>query len=551
MGHFAAFAHSNFRRYVAGQVISSVGSWLQAFAVTWLVLDLTGRSDRLGIAVALQFLPLLVLGAPAGVLADRIDNRRLLMATSVTSAAIALTFGVVVSAGTPALWVIYTLTLLSGLVLAVERPAMQALLFQLVGRDALPSAVALNSTIASVARLIGPALAGLMIAVTGIASCFHANAVSYVVVTIALASIVPSRLTPRPIGTRAAGSVRAAVAYVRHRPDVRRPLVVMAVVGLVALNFQTTFPSMVRFGFDRGAGAVGTAMSVSAIGSILGGIYAAGITPDPRRTLAWVLAGFSMTLILFSLAPSYPSFVVLGIPLGFASACFQSVDTVAVQQATEPSMQGRVMALHQMAWNGSTPLGALAMGWVIQAATPRAPFVLGGLAALACAAALARPTDHRTNVACSTDDVRPTARAGGAPPCADRPPPNSPSRPGSGRGQGDSTLGGISTARIATSSSTPPEATSNIRSSRPSRPSGGHDRTVASSLANDSSMASSRRSTRPSVKSTSVAPSWRSTDDDGCRGAERTTPNGGSGGGSRRRAAPSTKISCGRWPADE
>jgi MFS family permease len=388
MGRFAAFHHPNFRRYFAGQVISSVGTWLQALAVTWLVLDLTGRSDRLGIAVALQFLPLLILGAPAGVLADRIDNRRLLLGTSAVSAGLALAFGFVVSTGNAQLWVIYLLTLLSGLVLAVERPAMQALLFQLVGRDNLPSAVAANSTIASVSRLVGPALGGAMVAVTGVASCFYANAISYAAVFVALASISRSELVPRPVGIRASRKLGAAVNYVRRRPDVRRPLVVMAVVGLVALNFQTTFPSMVRFGFDRGAGAVGTAMSVSAIGSIAGGVYAAGITPNPRRTLAVVLVGFSAMLLLFSVAPTYLTFVLLGIPLGFMSACFQSINTVAVQQATEPSMQGRVMALHQMAWYGSTPIGALAMGWVIEATSPRAPFVLGGVAALACAVAV-------------------------------------------------------------------------------------------------------------------------------------------------------------------
>ena len=265
---------------------------------------------------------------------------------------------------------------------------MQALLYQLVGRDDLPSAVAANSTIMSVSRLVGPALGGAMVAVSGVASCFYANSVSFAVVFVALASISRGRLIPRPTVARAGGNVRAAVAYVRQRPDVRRPLVVMAVVGLVALNFQTTFPSMVRFGFDLGAGAVGTAMSVSAIGSILGGIYAAGITPSPRRTLALVLVGFGGMLVMFSAAPNYLTFVLLGIPLGFASACFQSVNTVAVQQATEPSMQGRVMALHQMAWFGSTPIGALAMGWVIQATSPRVPFVLGGTAALVCAAAL-------------------------------------------------------------------------------------------------------------------------------------------------------------------
>jgi predicted MFS family arabinose efflux permease len=170
----------------------------------------------------------------------------------------------------------------------------------------------------------------------------------------------------------------------------------MAVVGTIALNFQTTFPSMVRFGFDRGAGAVGLAMSVSAIGSILGGIYIAGITPNPRRTLALVLIGFGAACLALSLMPSYWPFVVMSIVLGFASASFQSVNTIVVQQATEPAMQGRVMALHQMAWFGSTPIGALLMGWVIQATSPRVPFALGALSALLCAVAVLAVRSPRT-----------------------------------------------------------------------------------------------------------------------------------------------------------
>ena len=178
----------------------------------------------------------------------------------------------------------------------------------------------------------------------------------------------------------------------------------MAVVGLVALNFQLTFPAMVRFQFGLGAGAVGTAMSVSAIGSILGGLFAAGVTPNPRRTLMWVLVGFGAMLVVVAAAPSYAVFVVLGIPLGFASASFQAIDTVAVQQATEPEMQGRVMALHQMAWFGSTPIGAVAMGWVIQATSPRVPFVLGGFAAIGSAVAL-RSASHRPATAPTRDGV--------------------------------------------------------------------------------------------------------------------------------------------------
>jgi MFS family permease len=385
---FAAFGARNFRRYFIGQIISSVGSWTQALAVTWLVLDLTDRSDQLGIVMALQFLPMLLLGAPAGVLADKIDNRRLLLATSTASGLVALGFGAMIAAGQTSMWAIYTLTTMLGLLLAVERPAMQAILFQLVGPDLLPSAVAANSTINSMSRLVGPALAGALIAGFGVGVCFAVNAASYLVVIGALAGLRRSELIARPLLGRTKGKLREGFAYVRNQPDVRRPILVMVVVGTMALNFQTTFPSMVRFEFDLGAGSIGTAMSVSAIGSILGGIYIAGVQPDSRRTLGMVLVGFAAALITLALAPGYWAFVALSIPLGFASASFQSVDTVVLQRATEPAMQGRVMALQQMAWFGSTPIGALLMGWVIQVSSPRAPFAVGGLSALACAAAV-------------------------------------------------------------------------------------------------------------------------------------------------------------------
>jgi len=384
---FAAFENRNFRLYFIGQTISSIGSWLQALAVTWLVLEITNRPDQLGIAVSLQFLPMLLLGAPAGVLADRFNNRRILIATSAASGLLALAFGAVVATGHVSIWWIDTLTLMLGLVLAVERPAMQAILFELVGPDLLPSAVPANSTINSVSRLIGPALAGLLIATVGVATCFFINAASYLIVLAALLGLRSSELVARPLG-RAKGKLREGFAYVRTHPDVSRPLLVMTIVGIVAYNFPTTFPSMVRFGFHRGAGAVGLAMSVSAVGSVIGGIYIAGVKPHPRRTLAITLAGFAAACVALALAPGYWAFVAMSIPLGFASASFQSVNTVVVQQATEASMQGRVMALHQMAWFGTTPIGALLVGWVIQASSPRVPFALGGFSALVCAAAV-------------------------------------------------------------------------------------------------------------------------------------------------------------------
>ncbi|MCU1401244.1 MAG: transporter, partial [Acidimicrobiales bacterium] len=196
---FAAFGNRNFRLYFIGQTISSIGSWAQSLAVTWLVLEITNRSDQLGITLALQFLPMLVLGAPAGVLADKLDNRRLLLATSAASGVLALSFGVVVTTGHATIWWIYSLTFLLGLVLAVERPTMQAILFQLVGRDLLPNAVAANGTINSVSRLIGPAIAGVLIATVGVNVGFFINAGSYVIVIAALLALRSRDLVARPM----------------------------------------------------------------------------------------------------------------------------------------------------------------------------------------------------------------------------------------------------------------------------------------------------------------------------------------------------------------
>ena len=398
-GRFAAFGNRNFRLYFIGQTISSIGSWAQSLAVTWLVLELTDRSDQLGIALALQFLPMLVLGAPAGVLADRLNNRRVLLATSAASGVLALTFGIVVTTGHATIWWIYALTFLLGLVLAVERPTMQAILFQLVGRDLLPNAVAANGTINSVSRLIGPAIAGGLIATVGVTVGFFINAGSYLIVIAALLALRSRELIARPMIGQTKGKLREGFAYVRSHPEVARPLVVMSIVGAIALNFPTTFPSMVRFGFHRGAGSVGAAMSVSAIGSILGGIYIAGIKPDARRTLAVALTGFGGACLALGVMPSYWTFVAMSIVLGFASASFQSVNTVVVQRSTEPSMQGRVMALHQTALFGSTPIGALLMGWVIHVSSPRLPFLLGGMSAVLCAAAVMGRRSHRVVVA--------------------------------------------------------------------------------------------------------------------------------------------------------
>ena len=380
----AAFNSWNFRAYFVGQLVSTIGTWMQTFSQAWLVLRLTGRADRLGITVALQFLPLLLFGAQAGVLADRLDNRKLLVATSTCGGLLALGLGLLTGTGHASIWWIYVFAGAFGCVTAVERPAMQAVVFQLVGPDRLTSAIGINGIINTASRLVGPSLAAAVIAVWSIAGCFYVNAGSYMVVIAALVLLRQDEMVVRPMRAKGAGGLREGLRYVRSEPEVLRPLLVMAVVGTLAYNFPTTIPAMVLFGFHRGAASTAAVMSISAIGSVAAGLVVAGLRLDPRRALAATVLALGAALVLFGSAPSYGWFVVFCLPLGFASSAFITVDTTVMQRATDPAMQGRVMGLHQIAWFGSTPIGALLMGWLVEATSPRMPFFVGGASALLC-----------------------------------------------------------------------------------------------------------------------------------------------------------------------
>jgi MFS family permease len=386
---FAAFDLWNFRVYVAGQLVSTMGTWMQTLGQTWLVLVLTDRTDQLGITVALQWLPLLLLGAFTGVLADRFDNRRLLIGTSVAAGALAFGLGVLVATDHTTIWWLYGFALALGLVNAVERPAMQTILFQLIGPDRLPSGIAVNQMVNVAGRMVGPAVAGVLIATAGISACFFVNAASYLVVIAALLLIKGDEMIPRPRLAKTAGQLREGLRYVRHTPAVRRPLVVMAIVGTVAYNFQTTIPALVKYSFHLGAGSVGAVLSISGIGSVVGGLVVAGIRPHPVNTLAAGLFGLAVTVALYGIAPTFAWLLVVSIGLGAASSMFLTIDATVVQQAADPAMLGRVMALHQIAWQGTTPIGALIIGWLIEATSPRVPFILAAVTAGVCGVAVA------------------------------------------------------------------------------------------------------------------------------------------------------------------
>jgi len=331
---------------------------------------------------------LLLFGAHAGVLADRVDNRKLLLCTSACGGGLALGLGVLTRNSHVSIWWVYAFAAAFGCVTAIERPVMQAILFQLVDNDRRASAIGVNGTINTAGRLVGPAVAALFIAASGIAACFYANAISYLIVIGALYFIRRAELIERPLRAKGAGGLAEGLRYVRGHDDVRRPLIVMAVVGTLAYNFAITIPAMVRFGFDRGSGSAAAIMSISAIGSITGGLVVAGLRLQPRFALIVATVGLGIGLTLFGAAPTYAWFVVACLPLGFCSSAFLTVDATVLQQATEPAMQGRVMSLHQIAWYGSTPIGALLIGWLIQVSSPRAPFFVGAASAFACALGL-------------------------------------------------------------------------------------------------------------------------------------------------------------------
>lgn len=382
---FKALRTLNVRRYFAGQAVSMIGSMMQMVAQGWLVLRLSGSATALGSTVALQWLPLLVLGSWGGAIADRVDNRKLLMTTSAISASLACGLGVMTTTGVVTVHWVQVFAVALGFVTPFEQPALKAFIYELAGPADVANAVALASMLPAVARLGGPAIAGALIGAVGIDWCFYANAASFLFVIVALASLRVQGLHERRSANREKGQVRAGLAYVWRTPLIRRPIAVMFVAGLLAYNFSTMMPNMAKFVFHVGAGKMAGAMAASAIGGLLGGLTAAGLRNTTFRTLSAASLGFGASLLAFSLAPNYPAWVALSFVIGISSSLFQVIHTTMLQRNTEPAMLGRVMALNGIGFMGTTPFGALLSGWLTAHISGRVPFSLGGSALMGCA----------------------------------------------------------------------------------------------------------------------------------------------------------------------
>ncbi len=383
---FSSLGIRNYRLYYAGQSISLCGNWMQRVAQAWLVLELTGSGVAVGTVTALQYLPVLFLAPMGGVVADRVSKRKLLYFTQGASALLAVALGLLVVSGAVQLWMVYVIALLFGVIDSIDNPTRQSFVLEMVGRDQVTNAVSLHSTLVNAARILGPALAGLLIVGVGIGWCFVINAFSYLALITALLLMDQGRLHTAEPKKREPGQLRAGLRYVRSTPAVLTPLLLMAVAGAFAYEYQVVLPVLARFGFDGDAQTFATMTSAMGIGAVAGGLYTASRRNRPAITLAKTAAIFGVAQVLTSMAPSLLTVMIGLVVLGATSISFLALGNSTVQLGAEPGMRGRVMGLWAVAFLGTTPIGAPVAGWIAEWLGPRWALGLGGLAVLVAAA---------------------------------------------------------------------------------------------------------------------------------------------------------------------
>jgi len=392
---FRSLKVRNYRLYASGQLVSLTGTWMQRVAQDWLVLELTNSGTALGIVTALQFGPSLLFGLWGGVLADRYDKRKMLLATQSGLACVALALGLLDVGGVVQYWHVLVLATGLGVIAAIDTPVRQSFVVEMVGKNDLANAVGINSTIFNAARVIGPAVAGVMISGIGTGLVFLVNAVSSVGVLAALGMMRTRELSPSPPLQRARGQLREGLRYVRRRADLVLTMVLVFVIGTFGLNFQITTALLAKQVFHRPASGYGLLSTALAAGACVGAVLATRRTRRPTQLfLLGTAIVFAVLEIGAGLMPGFDSTALLLVPTGLVMLTFTTAANSSVQLGVEPTMRGRVMALYLVCFMGGTPIGAPIIGWVAGAFGPRWGLIGGGLicllAALGLAALIAR-----------------------------------------------------------------------------------------------------------------------------------------------------------------
>jgi MFS family permease len=380
----SSLRHRNYRLYFFGQLVSVMGTWMQTVAQSFLVLDLTHSGTALGLVTAARFLPILLLGPAGGLYADRHNKRRILYVTQAASGLLAGIFAILTGTHAIDMWMVYALALSLGFVNVFDNPARQSFISEMVPEKDLANAVTLNSVSINLARVFGSAVGGVLSAVLGLALCFTCNAISFVAVLVSLAAMNGALLYPAKPVARLPGQIREGLRYVRETPELLVPLLLIALVGTLAWEFQVTLPLMASNVFNGGAGSYGVMASVMGVGAVGGGLVSAARARPRARALCLAAIGWGIAITAAAVAPSLPLELVALIFVGYGSITFNAYAKTALQLTSVPAMRGRVMALWALAWQGSTPIGGPLVGWIAQEAGARWSLVVGGVPTLIC-----------------------------------------------------------------------------------------------------------------------------------------------------------------------
>lgn len=392
---FGSLRYRNYRLYFTGQAVSLAGTWMQKVAQAWLVLELTGSGTLLGITAALQQLPTLLLTPWAGLLADRVDKRKILLWTQSSAAVPAILLGGLTATEHITLWMVLSLALTLGTIEALDKPARHSFVIEMVGPGQVTNAVTLNSIVVNASRVSGPAAAGILINTVGLGPTFIINAATFLAIVLALALIRADELERTPPTPRRRGQLREGLRYVRHQPHLLAPLALMTVAGLLVYEWTVTIPLFAHQTFEGGAQVVGFMFAALGAGAVVGGLAVAGTLVATTVRLVGTGLVFSLILLLTAAAPTVTLAYVLLFFVGVASIAFRTVATSLVQLGSDPQVRGRVMALLIVAFTGTTPIGGPLLGWIAEAFSARTVLVIGGTAtAIAAGLTLLYLTRH-------------------------------------------------------------------------------------------------------------------------------------------------------------
>ena len=371
---FSSLGNRNYRFFFVGQTVSSVGTWMQRVAQDWLILELGGGPVELSIGVGLQSAPALLLSMWGGVIADRAELRRIMLWTQSAFALLSIGLGVLTLSGTTTIWMVYVFAFTLGCINVIDKPARQSFVLEMVDAEGVPNAISLNSSINNASRLVGPAVAGLVIAVTNTGAAFLINAATFVAILIALLAMDASKLVPRTPAPRQRGQVMEGLRYSIGDRPLRVMLLATLIVSTLAQNFRVLLPVYASEVFGNGAGGYGFLMSALGLGALIGALACANMTHPTQGMVMWSLVGFGLVLVVAAFAPTYLLLAVVMVGVGAGNTSFNTTSQSFLLLRSHEDKRGRVMALRQMFSNSLTPVGSVLVGWICEVSNPRNGF---------------------------------------------------------------------------------------------------------------------------------------------------------------------------------